>query len=265
MTLQPSGTMNMTQIRDELRRPAGYALTFPEQETRWLADLPAGSMTIPTHFYSKQGVKLVGVTGLDGAATTSHVFGGVGFGLEYPNRTLTCVFMCLNKPSAAIPTSLTFSGVSVGGVAIPDGGFVWAQGGSGSAMMMGLRINSVVAPGTSGTIAFTTNVATQSKVYVLSLANVPPGPAMSDNHSTGAASLSASTNMPDNGVQVTAAMGFGSPVITWANATDRIQEVFGGYRLSITFDNRLAAEPGRPVIANFNAVVPCILGDLAKG
>lgn len=264
MTL-PSGAMSAADIRAELRRPAGYPITFPNEETRWLSDLPGGPMTIPNHFWGKQGVKLVGLTGLDGAITTSHVYPGIGFGPDYPNRTLTCVFVCLNKPSAAIPTSLTFSGVSVGGVAIPDGGFVWAQGGSGSAMMMGLRINSVVAPGTSGTIAFTTNVATQCKVYILSLANVPPGPAMSDNHSTGAASLSASTNMPDNGVQVTAAMGFGSPVITWANATDRIQEVFGSYRLSITFDNRLAAEPGRPVIANFNAVVPCILGDLAKG
>lgn len=148
--------------------------TFQKSDPRpwWLADLStASSIVFPTSFANKSAVKIMDTVGPT-ALGTSHSIAGVNLGLDYTGRTLVVYVFAQGKNSAANPgAQMLISNWLVAGLG-PDGGgsygFFFRSGGSGSTLFAGALSAPFIVSGTSGTISFNTEIATQCSVVVVS-------------------------------------------------------------------------------------------------
>lgn len=201
------------------------------------------------------GVELVAVAG-PSASGTSHSFSNVSFGPDFTGRFLFVFIFGQGKPSASTPGTVTIGSWLVGGVGPYGGGsfgFYFRSGGSGSTVFCGVVDGGFNPTGTSGTISFTTSMATQCSLAVLAAASVVNPNATLPNSVNGnnanSTSVSAAVDLPSLATLMSGGIVNDSGVTTsFTNATKLTSfEHVAGYQCAAAASYALGPQTGRSV------------------
>ncbi|MGO8242939.1 hypothetical protein [Rhizobium johnstonii] len=244
MTLQASGSMTGADIRDELRQSGGD-LVFPDPTTRWLADLSAGSVIIPTDYYGKAAVKQTDAQNVVGSGTTWNVT--VNLGIDFPGRRFV---VCIIGYAASTASQVLVVGPNTLGGQTITLGPGQARFNPSTNVAGGILYSSPSAvTGTSGTLHIVFNqTVIRFRCVVYSISNIST---LFHSNSTGsgsATSLNTTVNVDTNGVVVAMAFKDNATSMTLSGVVEDSDAGSGGnVRMVTGWENRLASQTARPI------------------
>lgn len=237
------------QILAEISQSLPY--TFPDNRTRWLADVSSTSpITFPTSFANKQSVKVVASLA-DAGGSSPHTFSGLNFGLDFSDRVLiACTCLRGANNSAMNISTITIGGVSATG--LDHGEFITGVGAIGAGVW-----SSAVPTGTSGNVvvSWSGQSANASGLILLSVSGISQTPFFQGGQTgsgSGGTSSSASFNIPSNGVMVVASAHTNTNATSFSGLTTRTSLTVGSSLLAVGFDNRLSAVSGSTISASWS-------------
>lgn len=249
MTLPASGGMTGAQIRTELGQVGGN-LVFPDPTTRWLSEVPTGSLILPTDFYSKVSVKTV--TGqrqqaLGGSGSVTWV--GMPFGIDYPGRVLVAC-TCLRGVG-----SLNVSSVTIGGVSAPGGDAGFDPGGGLNSIGTGLWSASGIT-GTSGnvTINFTSGTLNYGAIVMLSMSNAVNSGAAPGGFGN-STSFSSAQTIPASGIGLMVVANTSGNTMSLSGITKRVELLAGSFSFAVCYNNKMAGG-STPVAGSWSGAAP---------
>lgn len=238
--------MTAAQIRSELRMGSTDELSISgsssTNKVNWLAERNGASVILPTHLYSKAGVKLVD-TAVNTASAGSYTFSGLNFGPAYSGRRLiACTYVWATGEVVLDVSSVTIGGITAGG---SDYGEFAAGGPTAGAGIFAASVPS----GTSGTVVVQfPNTASGGAVALLSVVGISATEDIAGYTGTGSgiASDTLTLTAASNGVIIAAVCRTNTSGLTWTNGTTSLTELVDqtvdtSFRIGCAYANRLSS------------------------
>lgn len=241
MTLQASGSITSTDIRNEIRQVGGN-LVFPDITTRWLTEKPAGSIVLPTDLYGKRGVK--------NEDTVSVISGGsnplaalADIGADYPNRMVVACLCAIGSGGSILQTT----NISLGGIAMTKASG-WAHFDGSIATSQGIAYGAGPVGQSTASFAVSFNrPATNLFARIYSFPNI--GAVINQNeHGSTSASVSANIDIGSNAIAFINAVKLNSFGVnfTFTGATEEFDSDIGGnVHHGVAVINRLPTQVNR--------------------